>query len=224
MSYSHEWGLSILGRIPDCEMNHTAGETIKWSDYPVKVDELSGYQRIIQAFYGDSGVNHDKHHGQDHILRGCIHTLKLSKYFQGHGVQLDPVVAIWSYLFHDVGSNHFDMPDHGDRGANIIKSIISSEYPSHQARQIISNVQWHNKPLESIPSEVLTIEHAIMRTADSLELFRLRDDRDIKLILGEAIGLAPLAEEFICRTTMNEQGKEFDSVLKTALEIGLVVA
>jgi hypothetical protein len=192
----------------------------QWNNYPVSVKEFFPYRSVIEACYQSISSFSIEPHDQPHIFRGQILGLQQCRHYQKLGYTVNEPVLLWSFAFHDVGSNHDE--DHGDRGADLIAPFVTSWFPETMSKQILDNVRWHNKAPIDVPDSVWTLEHIIMRVADTLELLRIHDGRTIYLLTEEAQRLIPLAENLINRTTNLSGGNMFDTIMTAAREIGLV--
>jgi len=208
--------------------NHRRAERIPWENYPVSVEEVLPYRDVIEKIYDTFPSEHDSDHDSGHILRTLIYALKLSRYYEGQGYEVDEEVLTWSVILHDIKSNHHedreDPDNHGFMGAVYVEPFVKSGFTPDKARQITENVRWHNKPPNAVPAEVATIEHLILRAADSLELGRMKEERTIIVFVDEARQMAPFAEQLIAQTVYQFQGNTFDNITRAALDAGLLVA
>jgi hypothetical protein len=195
-----------------------------WVPYQVPTSTLFPYRRTIEAMYSAYPGYHDKDHDPKHIFRGMVLSLQLARIFQGYGQPVNEYELLWSFALHDAGSNHHDMPDHGDRGAALVAPLVRAKLSPLSAERIIANVKWHNKPPQNVPPDVFTLEHLIMRTADTLELLRLDDGREIRFLTGAALPLVSVAEDLIRKTELFSLQYPFDHVAGVAERMGLLVA
>jgi hypothetical protein len=201
------------------------GDRPKINDRDYRMDEslFRSFQGMIEGMYGTPV---DSYHDVLHITRGLVLTTPLIGHRENRGVEIDKTVVFWSMVLHDVGSNGQDSPDHGQVGAALIAPFVrvSPFFTPQQAEQIIANVQWHNKPFRQIPIEIHTPEFAIFTNADALELVRMEDGRNITLTQRYAWGFTHIAQELFEKTKNAPKGREFDTVMSVACEMGLVIA
>jgi putative nucleotidyltransferase with HDIG domain len=130
----------------------------------------------------------------------------------------DPNIVSAAALLHDIGrENIFSDPDHGRRGAEIAREILSQLGAPWDVEAIISLIRRHDDPTDGTDGP---IELVILKDADKLELLRVSPlyvDLN-RLVLNTSLRLVPYALGLHRRDdeTWREEARE---VQKKAREI-----
>lgn len=193
-------------------------------DYARSVARLRRFKPVIELFYGPEAKHHkDEYHREDHVLRVLVHALVLTEQAKKKGVEVDEDVVVMLAVLHDVGSNGDDNPDHGDRGAAMLRLFKPDAMTDEAWEKVILGIQYHNKDEHKgqIPIEAWSTELIILKDADALDLVRMEDGREIHFLTQQAKDMLPAVEEFYRKSRSIHSGDVLEDVLMAAGETRL---
>lgn len=165
-------------------------------------------------------------HGVNHETRVMIAAEILSRIQEKmSGVRLNRVALRLAAATHDVRrlDDGYDL-SHGFRAADWMQDYFRDQFDPETLDTATYVTRWHVTPDPRIPQ--ITPELAIFKDADALDRARL-GDLDVRFLRhGHARTLLVQPIDTLCRISSHKQwykqGKLFDCVLDTAIEIGLI--
>lgn len=165
-------------------------------------------------------------HGVNHEARVMVMQEILSRLLaKTEGLEMDQEALRWAAVTHDVRRVDDDYDtQHGKRSAEWVLQTLSHLVPSSRLKVVAYINRWHATWDNGIPE--MTTELAIFKDADALDRARLGDLKPglLRHELSRMLLVSPADDLYqtSSRQQWRENGKLFDCVLDSAVEIGLL--
>ena len=153
--------------------------------------------KIIESCYNNKDIFHGNVHGKDHITAVLEYANKMLEY---NICQKDIDVIKWAILFHDSGRQHDGLSDevHGKFGSRIANDTIAHYKIPVDSRKVSSIVALHAET-----TTASSIQEAIVRTADRLDLYRFKSIKSLDSTLLETRTIWRMVEPYAIKRREN---------------------